>query len=373
MKILHLEDRVHDAEIADTFLKAAWPDSNISVVATRAEFVAELERGGHHIILADFTLPAFSGLEALELTRQRSPHTPFIFLTGTLDDDLAIDALESGATDYVLKEHIKRLVPVVRRAVLESNERRELQELNAKLEERVTERTARLESAMKELEAFSYSVSHDLRSPLRAIDGFARALKEECGDQLGAEGERLLGTIRNETKRMGQLIDDLLAFSRAGRQQLDASLIDMTELARSAFQNLTEATADRSPPTFDLQALPSSQGDRSMLRQVFANLLGNAIKFSSRNPAPVITVKGWATEKGNTYCVQDNGVGFDPRFAHKLFGVFQRLHSHEEFEGTGVGLALVHRIVERHGGKVWAESTPNAGATFCFTLPSPNN
>jgi len=370
MKILHLEDRAHDAEIAESFLRAAWPDSEIAVVATRSAFLAELDRGGHHVILADFTLPAFSGLEALELTRQRSSNIPFIFLTGTLEDDLAIDALEHGATDYVLKEHIKRLVPVVRRAVLESDKRRELQQLNAKLEERVRERTARLEAAMKELEAFSYSVSHDLRAPLRAIDGFARALKEDYGANLGGEGDRLLGTIRNETKRMGQLIDDLLAFSRVGRQELDASQVDMTELALSAFQNLTEATPDRRPPTLDLQPLPFTKGDRAMLRQVFANLLGNAIKFSSRNPAPAITVKGWSTEEGSTYSVQDNGVGFDPRFAHKLFGVFQRLHRQEEFEGTGVGLALVHRIVDRHGGKVWAESTPGAGATFFFTLPA---
>ena len=369
MKILHLEDRAHDAEVAESFLRRAWPDSEISVVSTKNAFLAELAHGGYHIILADFTLPSFSGLEALELTRQCAPDIPFIFLTGTLDDNHAIDALERGATDYVLKEHIKRLVPVVRRAVLETDERRELQRLNVQLEERVRERTARLESAMQELEAFSYSVSHDLRSPLRAIDGFARAVVEECSDKLGSEGVRLMGTIRNETRRMGQLIDDLLAVSRAGRQQLDASSVDMTDLAQSAFQYLMESTPSRISPAFEVQPLPTANGDRSMLRQVFANLLGNAVKFSSRHPKPSIVVKGWSTEGSNTYCIQDNGVGFDPRFAHKLFGVFQRLHCSEEFEGTGVGLALVHRIVQRHGGRVWAESTPKAGATFFFSLP----
>ncbi|HYP17551.1 MAG TPA: ATP-binding protein, partial [Opitutus sp.] len=223
--------------------------------------------------------------------------------------------------------------------------------------------------AMKELEAFSYSVSHDLRAPLRGIDGFARALLEDCGAQLDAEGHRLLGTIRNETRRMGQLIDDLLAFSRAGRQEIDPSLIDMTELARSAFLNIIEAAPPKVEPVLDLRLLPEASGDRALLRQVFANLLGNAVKFSSRQPAPRIEVTGTSDGTVNTYCIRDNGVGFDPRFAHKLFGVFQRLHRQEEFEGTGVGLALVQRIVQRHDGRVWAEGHPNAGAAFYFSLP----
>jgi light-regulated signal transduction histidine kinase (bacteriophytochrome) len=168
---------------------------------------------------------------------------------------------------------------------------------------------------------------------------------------------------------MSQLIEDLLAFSRAGRQQLDASSVDMTDLALSAFQNLTESTPDRVPPVFNLQPLPMANGDRSMLRQVFANLLANAVKFSSRQASPAIVVKGWSDEYACTYSVQDNGVGFDPQYADKLFRVFQRLHSEEEFEGTGVGLALTQRIVQRHGGNVWAEGAPGAGATFYFSLP----
>lgn len=369
MKILHLEDHAQDAQLVEGLLHLAWPDCEIKLVSRRDAFLSELDRG-HLIILADFTLPGFSGLEALELARQRAPEIPFIFLTGTLAEDSAIEALDRGATDYVVKEHIKRLVPVVRRALRESAERRELKQLNAQLEERVRERTSRLEAAMKELEAFSYSVSHDLRSPLRAIAGFARALREDCGDKLDAEGHRLLGTIRDETRRMGQLIDDLLAFSRAGRQQLDAAPVDMTGLAHSAFQNLIEAAPLKKMPAFDLQTLPEASGDRSMLRQVFTNLLANAVKFSSPHPEPAITVSGGSQDGFSTYCIKDNGVGFDPRFAHKLFGVFQRLHSQEEFEGTGVGLALVQRIVHRHGGKVWAESTPQAGASFYFSLPN---
>lgn len=244
----------------------------------------------------------------------------------------------------------------------------DFRELKSHLETRVTERTEQLQATLKELETFSFSVSHDLRAPLRAIDGFARALLEDHGAQLDGEGRRLVNVIRQETRRTTQLIEDLLAFSRVGRQELDAADVDMTELARSAFQLLTEAT----PGVYarlELGALPASHGDRAMLRQVFANLLGNAIKFSSRHPAPVLVVTGECDGSRNVYRIQDNGVGFDPRYSDKLFAVFQRLHSQSEFEGTGVGLAIVQRIVHRHGGTVWAEGQPNTGASFYFALP----
>jgi PAS domain S-box-containing protein len=244
----------------------------------------------------------------------------------------------------------------------------ENQRLKAEWEQRTRERTASLETTLKELEAFSYSVSHDLRGPLRGIDGFARAVLEDCREKLGPEGVRLIQVIRDETKRMTQLIDDLLAFSRVGRQHIDPSEIDMTELARSAFQNIVEASSSAAP-MLDLQELPPARGDRSMLRQVFANLLENAVKFSSLQRAPRIEISGWTESSQHVYRVKDNGVGFDPRYAHKLFAVFQRLHSQEEFTGTGVGLALVQRIIQRHGGRVWAESTLHQGASFYFALP----
>ncbi len=225
----------------------------------------------------------------------------------------------------------------------------------------------RLEAANRELEAFSYSVSHDLRAPLRGVDGYVRMIKEDFADRLDEEGNRMLDVVSNEARRMGRLIDDLLTFSRLSRQPLQRSSIDMTQLAQSVYDSVTvDVTAQ---PRLCLHAMPTVSGDIAMLRQVYVNLLGNAVKFSSHETEPTIEV-GCTTRGGNTvYYVRDNGVGFDEKYSNKLFAVFQRLHSEEEFQGTGVGLALVQRIVHRHAGKVWAESKLGEGATFYFTIP----
>lgn len=241
--------------------------------------------------------------------------------------------------------------------------------LNDELETRVQRRTAQLAAANNELEAFSYSVSHDLRAPLRGIDGFARILYEEYGSQLDAEGVRLIGVVRSEAKRMGQLVDDLLTFSRMGRKQIEKSPIDMRALAQDAYDTVTN-DLPKGSIRFELGTLPSANGDRSLLRQVFFNLIDNAVKFSRGQPAPVVEV-GWIDENDlNAYFVRDNGVGFDEQYKKKLFGVFQRLHSEAEFEGSGIGLALVQRIIHRHGGKVWATSKPHDCTTFYFTIPN---
>lgn len=243
----------------------------------------------------------------------------------------------------------------------------EIRTLNLELEQRVSDRTAQLEGANKELEAFSYSVSHDLRAPLRAITGFSTMLIEDHGKELDKEARRKLDVILGETSRMGALIDDLLAFSRLGRKVMQVSELDMTELARTTFDSLNQQHG--TPVEFHLGSLPPGRGDRILIGQVWANLLSNALKFSSNREKPVIEVNAISDEKEHIYFVRDNGAGFDPRYQSKLFEVFQRLHDASEFPGTGVGLALVQRIVARHGGRVWAESKPDAGATFYFTLP----
>ncbi len=236
------------------------------------------------------------------------------------------------------------------------------------LERAVTDRTRELREAIAELEAFSYSVSHDLRAPLRAIGGFARILVEDHGPALDSEAQRLLGVIRDNAGRMGQLIDDLLDFARLNRKPMQAAPLDLDALAHDVVDELRRL--DSAPPReIVIAPLPPATGDRGLVRQVLVNLIGNAFKFTRSRPDARVQIGAREDDGGPVYYVQDNGVGFDMRYADKLFGVFQRLHGAEQFEGTGVGLALVQRIIHRHGGRVWAEGKVNEGATFSFTLP----
>ncbi len=226
---------------------------------------------------------------------------------------------------------------------------------------------AEIDRANKELEAFSYSVSHDLRAPLRTIGGYTGILLEDYSSALDAEGKRICGVISETVQHMGQLIDDLLSFSRLSRTALEPVVVDMHALAASEYGNLGAQGV-----RFELEPLPGTVGDPRLLRQVWVNLLSNAVKFSAKREQPVIRVTAEEKDGECIYIVEDNGAGFDMRYASKLFGVFQRLHSAQEFEGTGVGLAIVQRIVERHGGRVWAESQLGQGATFRFALPKRN-
>ena len=235
-------------------------------------------------------------------------------------------------------------------------------------EEALKRSTAALEAANAELESFSYSVSHDLRAPLRAIDGYAQALLEDHAARLDAEGQRLLGVVRENAQRMGQLIDGLLRFARFGRQAMTMAPIDMMDLARRVVAEVQQGGGSALPPVA-IDPLPPAMGDKTLIRQVLANLVANAVKFSRGRARPDVRIGARPQGAEVIYFVRDNGIGFDMRYADKLFQVFGRLHRAEEFEGTGVGLALVQRIVQRHGGRVWAESVPDRGATFHFTLP----
>ena len=243
----------------------------------------------------------------------------------------------------------------------------EIRDLNAALEKRVAERTGELVAANKELEAFSYSVSHDLRSPLRAMDGFSQAVLEDYGALLPEDGQRYLRTIREGAQRMGTLIDDLLTFSRLSRVPLSKQEVKTVKLVSHALEGLNSHREGRQVD-IRIGDLPACLGDPALLNQVWINLLSNALKYTRQRKGAVIEIGCKTEEREDIYFVRDNGAGFDMQYAHKLFGVFQRLHRADQFEGTGVGLAIVQRIILRHGGRIWAEAAVNQGATFYFTL-----
>ncbi|MGD1152930.1 MAG: ATP-binding protein [Syntrophales bacterium] len=235
-------------------------------------------------------------------------------------------------------------------------------------EDALKERTTELEAANKELESFSYSVSHDLRAPLRAIDGYARMILKKVGDKFDEETMRKFNVIRSNAQMMGQLIDDILTLSRVVKKHLSTSQLEMDAVIREVWKELETINPERNMK-LTVQDVPVSYGDRTLIKQVYANLLSNAVKFTKYRDPALIETGGYAEGNENVYYVRDNGVGFEMEYYDKLFGIFQRLHKPDEFEGTGVGLATVERIVQRHGGRVWAEGKVNEGATFYFTLP----
>jgi len=292
---------------------------------------------------------------------------------------LFADITERKRTEEELEQHREHLEEIVRKRTAELNKRiSEVEQLNSAMvnlladlrvsNENLELTTRRLSDANKELESFSYSVSHDLRAPLRAIDGFSQMLVEDYGDKLDEGGQHQLDVIQGSARQMGQLIDDLLAFSRLGRKAISMSEIDMGVLAQKVLDQLQLGETARTA-RLNIDTLPPAEGDRAMIREVFVNLLSNAMKFTRPGKAAVIEVTGRVDGDENVYSVKDKGVGFDMKYVDKLFQVFQRLHSAEEYEGTGIGLALVQRIIHRDGGRVWAEGKVNEGATFYFSLP----
>jgi two-component system sensor histidine kinase/response regulator len=327
--------------------------------------LTELRPGQFDLLLTDLMMPEMDGITLINAARQIDSTLGAVVMTGHGTIDTAVQAMQVGALDYILKPfRLNVILPVISRALDVQRLRRE----NAELQARELRRSEELAAAYQALEAFSYSISHDLRAPLRSIDSFAQVLEDEFAEALGEEGRRVIGIIRRGSQKMDQLIVGLLEFSRVGRERLELDRIDMTALAGAAAAEAMAAYTGPKPH-IDIAELPEAAGDATVMRQVWCNLIGNALKYSAKRPEPRIRISGRIENREAIYQVDDNGAGFDMRYADKLFGVFQRLHRTEDFSGTGVGLAIVQRIVVRHGGRIWAQGAPDAGACFQFALP----
>lgn len=349
------------------------------------------------LVIADILMPKMDGYEFVRRLRldRRIAHTAVVFYTASYIEKEARRLAKAAGVHYTIVKPAEpgEVLRIVAAALTDvptpmqlppqqferdhlrlltdklSGKVTELEILNAELEQRVFSRTAELEAANEELEAFSYSVSHDLRAPLRAIDGFSRMAIEDFGGQMPEQCCKQLEQMRASTREMTQLIDDLLVFSQTSRSPLARENVETGKLARSVCDHLLAQQKGREI-VFRIDDLPACAADPALLQQVFVNLLSNAIKFTRGCGRALVEVGSKQNNGELIYFVKDNGAGFDMRHANKLFGVFQRLHRAEEFEGAGVGLAIVQRVIHRHGGRVWAEGKPNAGATFYFALPN---
>jgi two-component system sensor histidine kinase/response regulator len=320
------------------------------------------------LALLDIQMPDMDGYELASILREeeKTAQLPFIFISAVYTDNLNVfKGYEKGAFSFITKPFQPEiLINKVNFFIEKHKQQNELFELNQNLEHKNQE----LHAMNKELESFSYSISHDLRAPIRAINGYSSILRDEFAAKFDGEALELLQSIGDNALKMGTLIDQLLDFSRLGRKEIIRTETDTDLIIHSAINDVCGQTSPRRK-IIKVGKLPRTFGDVGLIKQVWINLISNALKYSSATPNPEIVISGTNATGISTYTIKDNGAGFDMKYYNKLFGVFQRLHSETEFEGIGVGLAIVNRVVTRHGGKVWAESEPGKGATFHFTLP----
>ena len=374
LDILYVEDDASVQAQTAPFLERRC--RKVILAGNGAEGLARFLVERPHLVVTDLLMPQMDGLEMAEAIHAADPSIPVIAVTAFDRPEYLMRSIEVGVERYVLKPvQADRLHEALVYCARSLRERAELLEsealvrsLNDDLERRVRERTAQLELANQELAAFSYSVSHDLRAPLRAIDGFSHVLLEGYGDRLDAEGRRYLERVRLGTQRIGHLIDGLLKVSRVSRTELQREPLDLSARVRALLDDLARRDPGRRVATVVPPGLAAS-GDPRMLALALENLLDNAWKFTANTPGARIEFGAVQLAGEQVFLVRDNGAGFDMAYADKLFSVFQRLHDTQDFQGTGVGLAVAQRIIHRHGGRIWAEAEPGLGATFFFTLP----
>jgi signal transduction histidine kinase len=368
-KLLIVDDE--DRQVAALCASLRRKGYDVNGVTSGEAALEQLRASRFQLLLTDLQMPGLNGIELLRAARECDADLVAILMTGHATIDKAVEAMQAGALDVVVKPFDPARIEAVLSRALHVQR---LQSENAALQQRLAEHVAELEAknleleaANQELDAFSHSVSHDLRAPLRAVRGFAQILLESFAQQMPPEAQRQLKRISDAAIKMSGLVDDLLRFARLDRHALTLQSVHIAALVHEAVAELRREHSNRDV-TVHVGELPDAYGDKVLLKQVFTNLLGNAFKFTSQLGQPTIEVGCERSEHACVYFVRDNGVGFDMRHAGRLFGAFQRLHTAAEFEGTGIGLSLVKRIIDRHGGNIWAESALGKGATFRFTI-----
>jgi two-component system, sensor histidine kinase and response regulator len=374
LQVLLIEDNPTDVLLLQEALAYATSMAFVvTSVARLGEGLTRLRERSFDVVLLDLSLPDSQGLETCITIARQASGVPIVVLTALADETLAVRALREGAQDYLIKGQVEG--PMLARAIRYAMERQraeaEIHALNAALEQRVRERTAELAVANRELEAFAHSVAHDLRAPLRGIDGFSHLLVEDYADRLDEAGQDYLRRIRAGVQRMSALIDALLTLAGVTRMELVRSRVSLSMLAHAIAEELQQGASPRQVE-FCIASGVIADGDARLLRVVLNNLLGNAWKFTAHHPRARIEFGVLTPPKAPwVFFVRDDGAGFDIAYADKLFTPFQRLHRATEFPGTGIGLATVQRIIHRHGGRIWAEAAVEQGATFYFTLTAP--
>lgn len=362
-RILVVDDEVaHMTALCDTLRDRGFdvtgfssPDSALNAAREEA----------FDLLLTDLMMPGMGGIDLLRSAQEIQPQLVGVLMTGHGTIDTAVEAMKVGALDYILKPFkLSTLLPVLSRALAV----RQLRLENAALQKKVLERTQELEASNRDLEAFSYSVSHDLMAPLRAVHGFAEILSRDYAGELPAGAEAHLAKVVAGAERMQRLIRDLLRFSRLGLRPVDKRALDVATMVKEAVDEVRQQEGEREVEVI-IGELPDAFADPSLIRQVFVNLLTNAFKFTRRTDHARIEVGSEARPHETVYFVKDNGAGFEMEYAQQVFGVFERLHDESQFEGTGIGLSVARRIVERHGGMIWAEAQVDKGAVFSFSLP----
>ncbi|HEY6764372.1 MAG TPA: ATP-binding protein [Candidatus Sulfotelmatobacter sp.] len=364
LHVLMVEDNPLDVELVQRELRRAGFDFTAVVVQKREDFIYQVQTRRPDVVLADYNLPQWRGMEALAILIHEGLDVPLILVTGALGEVTAVECLKKGATDFVLKGALARLPVAVHRALREQKMRQEQKNAEESLARKVEE----LAKSNKELEQFAYVASHDLQEPLRMVAAYTQLLGERYRGQLDETADKYIGYAVEGAQRMQTLIQDLLAFSRAGRSNAPASDLDCNVVIKDVLLNLAAAVQESNAVvTFD--TMPVVTADQSQVTQLLQNLVGNAIKFRNAS-GPVISVKAEPQGSLWQFSVQDDGIGIAPESAEGIFAVFQRLHTRTEYPGNGIGLSICKKIVEQYGGRIWVESAPSHGSTFKFTLPA---